>query len=80
VSEFYDFGSELRAIVKGRYKLLIDVAHDAWMLFDVLNDPDERHDLSDSRPDVVRDLGDTLDQWIEERAEANRAPNGRCSR
>jgi hypothetical protein len=80
VSEFYDFGDELRAIVKGRYKLVVDVRHHAWLLFDVLEDPEERRDLADARPDVLRDLRDTLEKWIEERADTNTAPNERCAR
>jgi Sulfatase len=80
ISEFYDFGHLLRAIVKGRYKLVVDVRHNAWMLFDILEDPEEHHDLADSRADVVRDLRDTLDTWIEERADTNVAPNTRCAR
>ena len=80
ISEFYDFGHWLRAIVKGRYKLVVDVRHNAWMLFDILADPDEHRDLADARPDIVRELRDTLDAWVEERADTNVAPNGRCAR
>ncbi len=80
ISEFYDFGHLLRAIVKGRYKLVVDVRHNAWMLFDIVDDPEEHHDLADSRLDVAADLRDTLDTWIEERADTNVAANTRCAR
>jgi hypothetical protein len=80
ISEFYDFGHLLRAIVKGRYKLVVDVRHNAWMLFDILEDPGEQHDLTDARPDLVHDLRETLDRWIEERADTNAVSNDRCAR
>jgi choline-sulfatase len=79
ISEFYDFGHSLRAIVKDRYKLVVDVRLNAWMLFDVLDDPRESRDLADVRPHVVDDLRDTLEEWVEERADTDIAPNRRCT-
>jgi arylsulfatase A-like enzyme len=50
-----------RAVRLGRWKLLQDGAN--FYLFDVANDPGERHDLTTAHLDLVRKLNAALDAW-----------------
>jgi arylsulfatase A-like enzyme len=50
-----------RAVRSGRWKLLQDGAN--FYLFDVANDPGERHDLTTEHLDLVRKLNAALDAW-----------------
>ena len=50
-----------RAVRSGRWKLLQDGAN--FYLFDVANDPGERHDLTTQHLDLVRKLNAALDDW-----------------
>jgi arylsulfatase A-like enzyme len=50
-----------RAVRSGRWKLLQDGAN--FYLFDVANDPGERHDLTTEHLDLVRQLNAALDAW-----------------
>ncbi|MCA9547181.1 MAG: sulfatase-like hydrolase/transferase, partial [Myxococcales bacterium] len=79
VSEFYDFGHRLRAVVHGRFKLIHDVHHDVRLLFDVVSDPHERQDLLAARPDVAAELQGWLDAWVERGADAGEPLPGRCN-
>lgn len=64
---FYYWDSELRAVRKGAYKAHFvtsgsyndgerRVEHDPPLLFNLLEDPGERHDIAAAHPDVVADL------------------------
>jgi arylsulfatase A-like enzyme len=50
-----------RAVRSGRWKVLQDGAN--FYLFDVANDPGERHDLTTEHLDLVRKLNAALDAW-----------------
>jgi arylsulfatase A-like enzyme len=64
---FYYWNNELRAIRKGNYKAHFITSgaygegeprqeHDPPLLFNLADDPGERHDIASSNPDVVADL------------------------
>lgn len=53
-----------RAILDNRYKLLVDAEKGRAMeLFDLRNDPAEKHDLAKAKPDVAGKLQAELRQW-----------------
>ncbi len=52
---------EQRAVRSGRWKLVQDGRN--YYLFDVAEDPGERHDLTAARPELVRRLNAALDAW-----------------
>ena len=52
---------EQRAVRSGRWKLLQDGSN--FYLFDVSEDPGERHDVTAAQPDLVRTLSAALDAW-----------------
>jgi arylsulfatase A-like enzyme len=52
---------EQRAVRSGPWKLLHDGR--TFYLFDVAQDPGERHDLTAANPDLVRKLNGALDAW-----------------
>jgi choline-sulfatase len=56
---------------------LHDGYHDfpAWMLFDLVSDPHEQHNLADARPDLVEEARATLESW--EAAAIQRNPQGK---
>lgn len=37
---------------------------DGVELYDVVNDPDEQHNVADEHPEVVKELGDRLNHWV----------------
>jgi arylsulfatase A-like enzyme len=53
-----------RAVRSGPWKLLQDGR--VYYLFDVAQDPGERHDLTAANPDLVRKLNGALDAWEKE--------------
>lgn len=65
ISEFYDFGHRLRAIVMGRHKLIDDLRHGVRQLFDVQADPGELVNLLATQPERAAELQNALDIWIE---------------
>lgn len=78
VSEFYDFGLTLRAIVDGRYKLIRDVRLGSVQLFDLATDPGELVDIAGRAPDVTQRLGEWLDTWVEYRVDPVERDPSRC--
>jgi arylsulfatase A-like enzyme len=60
-----------RAVRSGRWKLVQD--RNDFYLFDLSDDPGERHDLTSFHPEVVRKLNAALDQWERNLASHNRA-------
>lgn len=52
---------EQRAVRSGRWKLVQD--GNDFYLFDLSDDPGERHDLTAEHPELVRKLNAALDQW-----------------
>lgn len=61
---------EQRAVRSGRWKLLQDGRN--FYLFDVSDDPGERHDLTAAHPELVRKLNAALDKWEKEVATQTR--------
>lgn len=59
-----------RAVRSGRWKLLKDGRN--FYLFDVSDDPGERHDLTAAHPELVRKLNAALDAWEKDVAAQNR--------
>lgn len=60
-----DYGGP-RAILDGNYKLLIDAGKDSGKeLFDVREDPQEKHNLTESKADVAERLEKQLRTWQE---------------
>ncbi len=78
VSEFYDFGHKLRAVVDGRFKLIQEVRFNARQLFDVVADPEELDDLSTREPERMAALQHTLDTWVETRADPSEPKPRKC--
>lgn len=54
-------GRTQRAVREGNWKYVRDANHD--FVFDVVNDPGERHDLARRRPDIARRLRQKLLAW-----------------
>jgi arylsulfatase A-like enzyme len=52
-----------KAVCKGNWKLYINEKNKKTFLFDLSNDIEERHDLSSSKPDKVKELLYDLQQW-----------------
>ena len=53
-------GSPKLALIDNRYKLLSDLDDKPDMLFDLTTDQSERHDIADSRPDIVAKMKPVL--------------------
>ena len=51
---------QVRAVRRGRYKLVYDPITDEVQLFDLETDPRELHDVSDRHPEVVAQLLEAL--------------------
>ncbi|MGB3798999.1 MAG: sulfatase-like hydrolase/transferase, partial [Lewinella sp.] len=54
------------AVRRGRYKLVRHGPEEAWMLFDLADDPTEMRDIATERPDTVRALSDLYADWAGE--------------
>ncbi len=59
-------GTPSSAIRSGRYKLIRFYEDDHQELYDLLNDPGEHQDLSDSLLEQVGRMGSRLDTWLQE--------------
>ncbi|MCA9537269.1 MAG: sulfatase-like hydrolase/transferase [Myxococcales bacterium] len=79
ISEFYDFGHRLQAIVDGRLKLVYDVRHGVHQLFDLQADPYEAVDVAQERPDDAARLMGLLDAYFEHRVDPSEGPSDRCT-
>ena len=44
-------------------------------LYDLNTDPGERHNMAESRPEVVRELGEAMDRWVCQRLAATGLPD-----
>jgi len=58
-----DFISPNLAIREGRWKLLIDADSTNAQLYDLINDPGERENISGSNPDIARDMANKILKW-----------------
>lgn len=79
ISEFYDFGRRLRAVVRGRYKLIDDLRHGVRQLFDVEADPKELIDRSVDAQAEADALQAVLDGWIEYVADPEERAPQKCT-
>jgi hypothetical protein len=52
------------AVVCWPYKLILDRTSSLQFLFDLSKDPDEEHNLIETRPELARRLADTLSQQL----------------
>lgn len=59
------YPAEQRSLVAPPYKLLWDVRHGTWELFDLARDPGEVLNLFDARPSVAHRLRAQLTGWVE---------------
>jgi len=53
------------ALIGNRYKLIRPGKIEAWMLFDILEDPGETTDLAAEKPEIVRKMKEVLLAWQE---------------
>ncbi len=60
-------GVYLRSVVRGRYKLMVDVRSGGRLLFDLETDPEETVNLYRQRPAVVADLEAAYQRWLDSR-------------
>jgi hypothetical protein len=60
--------------VRGDLKLIVDLESGKVELFDLSTDPDERTDLSDSRPEEVETLRRLVEGFGAERVREEREP------
>ena len=44
-----------------RWKLIVNLTLDEQYLFDIQNDPQEKHDMSSVKPDVLKEMRDQID-------------------
>jgi arylsulfatase A-like enzyme len=51
------------ALVDERYKLLSEDRRTTWRLYDLIDDPGESSDVAAERPEVLRAMLATLDEW-----------------
>jgi len=51
------------AVVRGGFKLIYDVPTGRTVLYNVVEDPGEKHDLAPSMPNLTRSLRGRLDAW-----------------
>ena len=54
-----------RAVIDGRYKLLLDVGNGGRMLFDLETDPQELTDILGDAPDVAERLERAYQRWLD---------------
>jgi arylsulfatase A-like enzyme len=52
------------SLISNRYKLLKDTEKNRYELYDVLSDPSETTDLSGEYPEVVADMRQLLEEWL----------------
>ncbi len=69
IGGFFDFGHRLRAIVDGRFKLVVDARRGARLLFDVVADPAESRNLLTEQPAEAARMQGLLDRWLEHEAD-----------
>ena len=55
-------------VVKGKEKLICDLAKDYCAYYDLGTDPREEHNLAETRPERVAALHQLLDTWLDEQA------------
>ncbi len=53
-----------RMVLDERYKLIADRVSGETQLYDLREDPGERHDLAGERPDLVRERLEALEAWV----------------
>ena len=70
VVETLDFAE--MAIIRGRWKLLLDTATESSVLYDRETDPTESTDASQDYPDLVSDLAQTLKAWMTDHSVTHR--------
>jgi hypothetical protein len=54
------------AVSDGRYRLIRSVKNEPPLLFDELKDPENLTNIADQNPEIVKRLGDAIDDWSKE--------------
>jgi arylsulfatase A-like enzyme len=60
LSEDVHSGYEKKAVIKGKYKLIVSEGDDITLLFDIHNDPREKNNLTQENPKIVSTLKEHL--------------------
>jgi arylsulfatase A-like enzyme len=62
----YTFGEidDWIVVSDGHYRLIRSVKDEAPLLFDDLNDPENLTNIAEKNPDMVKRLGEAIDQWL----------------
>jgi arylsulfatase A-like enzyme len=74
LAESLAFGPDLVAVRRGRWKLIATRIGEPLALYDLENDPRERHDRAAVEPDVLGELRDQLAAWRETAAGSDEEP------
>ncbi|MFH1681323.1 MAG: sulfatase [Candidatus Eisenbacteria bacterium] len=69
-----DSTAKLLAVSDGRYKLIRSLSGETASVFDLQEDPGERHDIAAERPDLAVRLGELLDRYLKIDAPAGSRP------
>jgi arylsulfatase A-like enzyme len=56
--------NELRAVIEGNTKLILDLESERFELYELASDPGEQRDLADSEPERAAELVATLREWM----------------
>lgn len=65
VSEVYMMGEMRRAVISERYKLIVDVVNGGRLLFDLMHDPLEQHDIYREAPEAARVMENLYQRWLD---------------
>ena len=58
----FESGSQV-SLMDNRYKIYSRNKGKTYMLFDLIEDPGEKKDLSEEKPEIVKSMKATLEKW-----------------
>ena len=61
----WNHSAKMMVTGNGRYKLLYRISDRRWELYDLVQDQEERDNLAEKNPDLLRRLKDELLEWME---------------